>query len=55
MLSHPLPIVDLVSRYLTNYLIGRTLIFQRRSFNYLLMPENNIMRYYHPFPDAIPH
>jgi hypothetical protein len=32
-LSGPLPIVALVSRYLTNKLIGRMLIFNHRSFN----------------------
>ena len=31
MLSHPLPIVALVSRYLTNQLIGRRLIPERNS------------------------
>ena len=33
-LSGPLPIVALVSFYLTNKLIGRMLIFNHRSFNY---------------------
>ena len=33
-LSRPLSIADLVSRYLTNYLIERTSIFKRRSFNH---------------------
>ncbi len=32
-LSGPLDIVDLVSRYLTNYLMSRMPIFNRRSFN----------------------
>ncbi len=33
ILSDPLPIVALVSRYLTNKLIGRMLISNRQSFN----------------------
>ena len=44
-LSGPLPIVALVSRYLTNKLIGRMLIYNHRSFNCLMMPKNNVMRY----------
>ncbi len=36
-LSRPLAIVDLVSRYLTNYLIARTPIFKRLSFNHKTM------------------
>ena len=31
-LSGPLPIADLVSRYLTNYLIGRILILYRNLY-----------------------
>ena len=37
-LSGPLSIVVLVSRYLTNKLIERILIFNHRSFNYIKMP-----------------
>ncbi len=37
-LSGPLPIVALVSRYLTNKLIGRMLIFYRWNFNNQVMP-----------------
>jgi hypothetical protein len=33
MLSHPLPVFGLVSRYLTNYLIGRSPLPRRRSFS----------------------
>ena len=44
-LSGPLSIVALVSFYLTNKLIERMLIYNHRSFNYLMMPKNNIMRY----------
>ena len=32
-LSEPLSIVDLVSRYLTNYLMERMPIYQRKPFN----------------------
>ena len=32
MLSHPLPVFGLVSRYLTNYLIGRSPLPRRQSF-----------------------
>ena len=44
-LSGPLPIVALVSRYLTNKLIGRMLISNHRSFNCNKMPNYNIIRY----------
>ena len=44
-LSVRLPIVDLVSRYLTNYLIGREPIFQRLSFGISKMPYIYVMRY----------
>ena len=36
-LSRPLPIIDLVSRYLTNNLIGRTPISSRRNFNLTIL------------------
>ncbi len=45
ILSDPLVIVALVSRYLTNKLMTRMLISNRRSFNYIKMPSYNIMRY----------
>ena len=45
VLSDQLPIVDLVSRYLTNYLIGRTLILYHRSFNSKAMPLQYVMEY----------
>jgi hypothetical protein len=38
-LSGPLPIVVLVSRYLTNKLIGRMVILYRRSFQNKMMPS----------------
>ena len=53
-LSRPLLIIDLVSRYLTNNLIRRTLISYRRNFNHNAMPHYNTMRYYSQFPKAIP-
>ena len=45
MLSHQLMIVDLVSRYLANYLIIRTPIIKRRSYNYNVMPHRNVTGY----------
>ena len=38
ILSDPLPIVGLVCRYHTNYLIGCMLIFNPRRFNFKMMP-----------------
>ena len=45
ILSDPLPIVALVSHYLTNKLMGRMLIPDRRSFGYKMMPFHNVMGY----------
>ena len=45
ILSDPLVIVALVSCYLTNKLMTRMLISNRRSFNYKKMPSYNIMGY----------
>ena len=42
MLSHQLPIVDLVGRYPANYLIGRTLISNHRNFNCKTMRFRNV-------------
>ena len=53
-LSVRLLIVDLVGRYPTNYLIRREPILQRNSFDISMMPPIYVMRYYRPFPDAIP-
>ena len=53
-LSVRLLIVDLVGRYPTNYLIRREAILRRKSFGILMMSSKYIMRYYRPFPDAIP-
>jgi hypothetical protein len=44
-LSRPLPIVGLVSRYLTNYLMGRTSISKRRSFDAEAMPLPHVMEH----------
>ena len=44
-LSVRLPIVDLVGRYLTNYLIGREPIYQRYFFGSMKMPPRCVMRY----------
>ena len=44
-LSVRLPIVDLVGRYPTNYLIGREPIFQRLSFDINAMRHQYVMRY----------
>ncbi len=43
ILSEPLDIVDLVSRYLTNYLMSRMPIFNHRSFNCIVMPLRSVM------------
>ena len=53
-LSVRLLIVDLVGRYPTNYLIRREPILQRLSFGISVMRPKYVMRYYRPFPDAIP-
>jgi hypothetical protein len=45
ILSDPLDIVALVSRYLTNKLMSRMPIFNRRSFNYKTMQLHNVMGY----------
>ncbi len=45
MLSHQLLIEGLVGRYPANYLIRRTPIFNRRSFNIKKMPLQYVMEY----------
>jgi hypothetical protein len=45
ILSDPLTIVALVSRYLTNKLMARMPIFNRRSFNHKKMPSHDVMGY----------
>src|SRR5690606_32967306 len=44
-LSGPLPIIAMVSRYLTIKLIGRMLIFYRQSFNHNIMLYHGTMGY----------
>ena len=44
-LSVRLPIVDLVGRYLTNYLMGRELIYVRYLFGIQTMQFECVMRY----------
>ena len=53
-LSGRLLIVGLVSRYLTNYLIRRGSISHHRSFSHCFMRSCALMRFYQPFPAAIP-
>ena len=53
-LSGRLPIVALVGRYPTNYLIQREPILRHLSFGISIMRSRHFMRYYRPFPDAIP-
>lgn len=53
-LSGPLKIVDLVSRYLTNYLILRVPISIHRSFQYQMMPLNILWGINLPFERLSP-
>ncbi len=53
-LSVPLPVVGLVSRYLTNNLIGHGPIPDRRTFGNPAMRPENVIKYYRPFRTAIP-
>ena len=55
VLSDQLPVIGLVSRYLTNYLIGREPLL-RRPKAFIPIPEyRDRMRDYPQFPEAIPH
>ena len=45
ILSDQLPVVALVGRYPANYLIRRTPIFKRRSYNHKAMPLHDVTRY----------
>ena len=45
ILSEQLPIVGLVSRYLTNYLIGRKFISHRLPFNIYAMRHLCVIRH----------
>ena len=53
-LSGRLLIVALVGRYLTNKLIRRGSISYHRSFSHCIMRCCALMRFYQPFPAAIP-
>ena len=53
-LSGPLKITDLVSRYLTNYLILRVPISIHRSFQYRMMPLNILWSINLPFERLFP-
>ena len=53
-LSGPLKIIDLVSRYLTNYLILRVPISIHRSFQYQMMPSNILWGINLPFERLFP-
>ena len=53
-LSRPLPVEALVSRYLTNKLIGHRLLEGRRSFDQWTMRSSDVIRYYTAFRRAIP-
>ena len=53
-LSGRLLIVALVGRYLTNKLIRRGSISYHRSFSHCAMRHCALMRFYQPFPAAIP-
>ena len=53
-LSGRLLIVALVGRYLTNQLIRRGSISYHRSFSHCAMRHCALMRFYQPFPAAIP-
>ena len=54
ILSDRLLIVALVGRYLTNQLIRRGSISYHRSFSHCIMRCCALMRFYQPFPAAIP-
>ena len=54
MLSHPLTVLGLVSRYLTNYLIVLSPILRKQAFACLTMRQNRVIGYYPAFRRAIP-
>ena len=54
VLSHPLAVLGLVSRYLTNNLIARSPISGQQAFAHQTMRSDGIIRYYPGFPRAIP-
>ena len=53
-LSGRLPIVGLVGRYLTNYLMGREPIHKRYFFDPSIMRQCGLMRYQQSFPTVVP-
>tara|TARA_R110002126_G_scaffold105905_4_gene240544 strand:+ start:617 stop:805 length:189 start_codon:yes stop_codon:yes gene_type:complete len=57
ILSDPLPVIALVSRYLTNKLIGRNPLPQQQPkppFTTEMMPSLRTIRHYLSFPIVIP-
>ena len=54
MLSHPVAVLGLVSRYLTNYLIALSPISRKQAFAHLAMRQDGVIGYYPGFPRAIP-
>ncbi len=48
-LSGPLPVVGLVSRYLTNYLMGRSPLPQPRKFPLMLLSHQSVCGISSPF------
>ena len=54
MLSHPLAVFALVSRYLTNKLIALCPIPRQQAFAPQAMRPAGVIGYYRPFPAAIP-
>ena len=48
-LSGPLPVVGLVSRYLTNYLMGRSPLPQPRKFRYISLVNATACGISYPF------
>ncbi len=53
VLSHRLPVLGLVSRYLTNYLIGHSPLPKRQSFARMAIRPRGVIMYYPQFPKAI--
>ena len=53
VLSHPLAVKGLVSRYLTNNLIARFPISGQQAFAHLTIRSGGVIRYYPGFPRAI--
>ena len=45
VLSHPLPVLGLVSRYLTNYLIGHSPLSDQQAFGKRVIQPASIIEY----------